>query len=153
VRDDGSLIAVGELDGEASFGGERLSELAEDDSLYTNDEAVVLAIDADGSPLWSWQTASPGSDEARAVTTDAAGEIYLGFGAWRTSGGAKADRHSAGTSTLGVVLHLDADGGELSSRELLLPEWRSTSPLDIVLTPGGDVVVSASGSIVRLPGW
>ncbi|WP_437275798.1 hypothetical protein WME90_31720 [Sorangium sp. So ce375] len=68
----GNVLFAGELYGEVTIGGTKLSGATEDP------DAMVAKLDADGNVIWAKRFASAAADRCFAIATDATGHVYVG---------------------------------------------------------------------------
>jgi hypothetical protein len=130
VDADGSIILVGAFQGSVDFGGGVLASAGGDD-------IFIAKYDAGGAHLWSQRFGSTQDDQARGVTTDAAGNVYV-TGKFRVTVSFGGGNHtSAGQDDI-FLARYNADGYFLWSQS-----YGSTST-DI----GGSVAVDGSGNVL-----
>ncbi len=134
ISSTGELLVAGQFAETAAFGTRQLTSLGSTD-------AFVARLTRGGA--WQWATAggSPGNDEASALTTNAAGEIYV-TGYFSTAG-------TFGTSQLTGLGLDDAFVGKLSSGGRWLWATAATGTntaygKGIVADPAGGVYVTGS---------
>jgi hypothetical protein len=144
---DDRVVVLGELTTDVSFQGHPLLGVsAQELSIHT--ALLALALDADGKYLWSWQYASHAENDANGVVIDGDSNTYLGVDLNREK--------VLGPTTwlempLGVVVALDANGGERFMRDIPeLETWNTSTARALALTSTGDAVIASSARIAYM---
>ncbi|WP_437769249.1 hypothetical protein WME77_20510 [Sorangium sp. So ce764] len=130
----GNVLIAGELYGEVTIGGTKLSGATDDP------DAMVAKLDAGGSVLWAKRFASTAADRCFAIATDATGHVYVG--------GYVDDDIDFGDGLLAVdgespfLLKLTPDGDVAWAKVFNNPGGAGSAVAGIAVHEGGDVSIT-----------
>jgi hypothetical protein len=145
---DDRVVVLGQLTTGASFQGHDLKGTGVEPIGNEYTALVALALDADGQYLWSWQYTPHGDNAGNAVIIDGDSTTYLGVNLGRETG---VEPMAWTDVPLGVVVALDADGGERFMRDVPeLETWNTSTARALALTSTGDAVIASTARIAYM---
>jgi len=152
----GNVVLTGSMRGSVDFGGGTIST-----SSFSDDDVVVIALDADGNHLWSKRFGDSSTQVGHDVAIDASGNVVVTGGLRGTTNFGGSSLISAGDEDV-FVTKLSASGGHVWSKRFGDLERQTSKAIAIdgdgnvvvvgnfrgMMDPGGGLLDSAGGDDV-----